>query len=256
MGHPLGVFGVGNLHLPAPAAALGVLPLQGKGIQMKTSLSGQRPNSPLSLREIPAGAGVKYRGGLPRAGLEDRQVPAVQQLIEGHPLRPGQVTGQLLAAVEAGEHHCGPSQVLPDPCELFHGLAVELFLPRPLRRRTAAAQIEGRFRLMLQEGAEAVQSGLGGCGKNCGALTGGVCMISLFAGRGAAEEESGPELETMVSEFLLWFEETYGSADCGDIIQGDKDNISSTCPQLICAACRKALELLQSYGFPVEKVLE
>jgi C_GCAxxG_C_C family probable redox protein len=98
--------------------------------------------------------------------------------------------------------------------------------------------------------------GLGGCGKNCGALTGGVCMISLFAGRGAAEGEAGPEFETMVSEFLLWFEETYGSADCGDIIQGDKDNISSTCPQLICATCRKALELLQSYGFPVEKVLE
>ena len=31
--------------------------------------------------------------------------------------------------------------------------------------------------------------GLGGCGKNCGALTGGVCMLSLFAGRGALEEE-------------------------------------------------------------------
>ena len=60
----------------------------------------------------------------------------------------------------------------------------------------------------------------------------------------------------MVSEFLLWFEETYGSADCGDIIQGDKDNISLHLPPLICAACRKALELLQSYGFPVEKVLE
>lgn len=93
--------------------------------------------------------------------------------------------------------------------------------------------------------------GLGGCGKNCGALTGGVAMISLFAGRGAPEEEAAPELAEMVSQFLAWFEETYGSADCGDIIRGDKENIPSTCPQLVCAACRKALDILRDYGFPV-----
>ena len=98
--------------------------------------------------------------------------------------------------------------------------------------------------------------GLGGCGKNCGALTGGVCMLSLFAGRGEPEEKADPELETMVSEFLTWFEETYGSADCGDIIRGDKANIPATCPQLICAACRKALEILGDYGFPVGELLD
>lgn len=98
--------------------------------------------------------------------------------------------------------------------------------------------------------------GLGGCGRNCGALTGGVCMISLFAGRGMAEEEADPELEGMISELLAWFEETYGSADCGDIIQGDKNNIPGTCPQLICAACRKALEILESRGFPVNELLD
>lgn len=91
--------------------------------------------------------------------------------------------------------------------------------------------------------------GLGGCGKNCGALTGGVCMLSLFAGRGAPEEEADPELETMVSEYLAWFEERFGSADCGDIIQGDKANIPLTCPDLIQACAQKALELLEDYGF-------
>lgn len=98
--------------------------------------------------------------------------------------------------------------------------------------------------------------GLGGCGRNCGALTGGVCMISLFAGRGMAEEEADPELEGMISELLAWFEESYGSADCGDIIQGDKNNIPGTCPQLICAACRKVLEILESRGFPVNELLD
>lgn len=119
--------------------------------------------------------------------------------------------------------------------------------------------------IMMQMGMEALEleepnlvkamtglaGGLGGCGKNCGALTGGVCMISLFAGRGTAEEEADPELEAMISEFLVWFEESFGSADCGDIIQGDRANIPGTCPRLICAACQKALEILESRGFPV-----
>lgn len=91
--------------------------------------------------------------------------------------------------------------------------------------------------------------GLGGCGRNCGALSGGVCTLSLFAGRGTAEEEADPDLAAMVSEYLAWFEESYGSPDCGDIIQGDRSNIPLTCPKLICACARKALEILGGYGF-------
>ncbi len=95
--------------------------------------------------------------------------------------------------------------------------------------------------------------GLGGCGRNCGALTGGVCMLGLFAGRGAPEEEENPELMQMVSEYLAWFEETFGSPDCGDIIRGDAANIPGTCPALICAAVEKATQLLKDYGYlPME----
>lgn len=124
--------------------------------------------------------------------------------------------------------------------------------------------------IMMQAGMEALEleepnlvkamtglaGGLGGCGKNCGALTGGVCMLSLFAGRGEPEEEADPELEEMVSEFLAWFEERFGSADCGDIIRSDKANIPGTCPQLILASCQKALEILRDHGFPVGELLD
>lgn len=98
--------------------------------------------------------------------------------------------------------------------------------------------------------------GLGGCGRNCGALTGGVSMLSLFAGRGTAEEEADPDLPAMISEYLAWFEETYGSPDCNDIIRGDRDNIPLTCPQLVCACARKALEILESCGFSVGTELD
>ena len=74
-------------------------------------------------------------------------------------------------------------------------------------------------------------------------------MLSLFAGRGDAAEASHPELEEMVSEFLSWFEESYGSPNCDDILMGDKGNIPQTCPDLILNAGQKAMEILEDHGF-------
>lgn len=91
--------------------------------------------------------------------------------------------------------------------------------------------------------------GLGGCGRNCGALTGGVCMFGLFAGRGAPEEPENPELMEMVSEYLAWFEETFGSPDCDTILGGDRSSIPAVCPGLIEAAAEKAEEILRGHGY-------
>lgn len=91
--------------------------------------------------------------------------------------------------------------------------------------------------------------GLAGCGRNCGALTGGAAMLGLFAGRGAPDEEENPELFQMVSEYLAWFEERFGTPDCDTILKGDKSNIPRTCPGLIEEACEKATEILRDYGY-------
>lgn len=90
--------------------------------------------------------------------------------------------------------------------------------------------------------------GLGGHGKNCGALTGGVAMFGLFAGRGTEEEAENPVLMEMSGQLVDWFEDTFGSANCGDILQGDVANIPQTCPDLICATAQKAFEILEDYG--------
>ncbi len=90
--------------------------------------------------------------------------------------------------------------------------------------------------------------GLGGCGRNCGALTGGVCMFGLFLGRGTPEEAENPALFELVSEYLAWFEETYGSPDCDTILEGDQANIPRVCPGLIESAVEKAAELLRERG--------
>lgn len=90
--------------------------------------------------------------------------------------------------------------------------------------------------------------GLGGRGKNCGALTGGVAMFGLFAGRGAEPEPEDPVLMEMSGQLVDWFEDTFGSVNCDDILQGDMANIPQTCPNLICAAAQKAFEILEDHG--------
>lgn len=90
--------------------------------------------------------------------------------------------------------------------------------------------------------------GLGGCGKNCGALTGGVAMFGLFTGRGMEPEPEDPLLMEMSAQLVNWFEDTFGSTDCDDILQGDRANIPKTCPNLICATAQRAFEILEDHG--------
>ena len=91
--------------------------------------------------------------------------------------------------------------------------------------------------------------GLMGCGKNCGALTGGCAMFGLFAGRGLPEEEENPDLHDMVEDYVEWFEDRFGSCNCDDILDGDKANIPMVCPELIQVCSEKATEILQDYGY-------
>ena len=91
--------------------------------------------------------------------------------------------------------------------------------------------------------------GLMGCGKNCGALTGGCAMFGLFAGRGLPEEEENPDLHDMVEDYVEWFEDRFGSCNCDDILEGDKANIPMVCPELIQVCSEKATEILQDYGY-------
>jgi hypothetical protein len=52
-----------------------------------------------------------------------------------------------------------------------------------------------------------------GCGEGsctCGSLTGGCCLLALFAGRGNDEEEPDENYRNMVKELVRWFWHKYG----------------------------------------------
>ena len=87
---------------------------------------------------------------------------------------------------------------------------------------------------MDQEGKEnpdlvRAMSGLGdGCGffkETCGIMTGAVCLLSWYAGKGSDSEEESEKLLPMLQEFGDWFQqevgEKYNGTRCQDIV-GDQ----------------------------------
>jgi len=97
--------------------------------------------------------------------------------------------------------------------------------------------------------------GLGFTGKLCGALSGGACLLALFAGRGSVEERGDPKLDLMISELVDWFEaqygERYGGIDCDHILEDNPLNRPQRCPQIVRETYAKVLELLSDQGYDV-----
>ena len=95
--------------------------------------------------------------------------------------------------------------------------------------------------------------GLGFSGDVCGALTGGACLVGLYAGRGTPEEEEDPKLNLMISELVEWFSgefgEMYGGIQCSVILDDDPKNRTARCPTLVAGVYEKVKSLLVENGF-------
>ncbi|EHL06513.1 oxidoreductase [Desulfitobacterium hafniense DP7] len=95
--------------------------------------------------------------------------------------------------------------------------------------------------------------GMGRSGATCGVLTGGACLIGLAAGKGTVSEQAHPRIHRMVQEFLEWFEETYGSLLCEDILHyklEEGTDYPVKCGSTISAAYDKVQELLAAHMEP------
>ena len=82
----------------------------------------------------------------------------------------------------------------------------------------------------------------------CGALTGGCCFISYFAGKGDKDELEDPALKEMLAGLAVWFREAYGGQVCADLLDGDINNMPARCPKIVQATYNKAMELLEANG--------
>ncbi len=96
--------------------------------------------------------------------------------------------------------------------------------------------------------------GVGNSGKNCGAFTGGACLLSLYVGRGKVDEEMESFGPYMMAQYVRWFEEEHPEGvDCMSIINNDSNNIPLTCPNLICSVYEKVEQILKNYDISLER---
>ncbi|HEX2966177.1 MAG TPA: C-GCAxxG-C-C family protein [Syntrophorhabdaceae bacterium] len=92
--------------------------------------------------------------------------------------------------------------------------------------------------------------GVYGTGEACGALTGGACLISMFAGKGTEEEISNDRYISMIRELSDWFhgmaDEDFGGVRCDDILRKFPDR--SMCAQIVADTYEKCMAILAENG--------
>ena len=96
-----------------------------------------------------------------------------------------------------------------------------------------------------------------GCGNNqgaCGALTGGVCVLGLYGGKGSNNETASGKLSLMVQELSDWFVERvggmHGGITCEAIVGDAGPEVSRrTCGTMVAETFEKAMEILMTNGF-------
>lgn len=113
--------------------------------------------------------------------------------------------------------------------------------------------LQGKDNPDLVRAVQGLAGGIGFTGGNCGALSGGACLLGLYAGKGAEDEHEDMRLMLMIGELNAWFAERfgrqYGGVNCLDILDGGLDNQFVRCPPIIEATLQKCKELLVEHGF-------
>jgi C_GCAxxG_C_C family probable redox protein len=112
--------------------------------------------------------------------------------------------------------------------------------------------LQGKENPDLIRAMQGLAGGLGYSGDICGALTAGVCLLGLYAGKGTPEQEDNPKLIFMIEDLLKWFKGEYaqdGSTRCESIVGDEAGKMTTLCPQIIASTFQKAKELLVENGF-------
>lgn len=112
---------------------------------------------------------------------------------------------------------------------------------------------QGKDNPDLVRAVHALAGGIGFTGETCGALTGGACLLGLYAGRGKPTQQDNPRLMFMVGDLVKWFQQeygqTYGGIRCGEILNDNSENMVTRCPSMVLETLQKVKVLLGENGF-------
>lgn len=119
-------------------------------------------------------------------------------------------------------------------------------------------ELLGRQNPDLVASMQGLAGGLGFTGELCGTLTGGVCLLSLYAGKGRAEQENDERLLFMVEDLVKWFKagygQDYGGIRCDDIVGTTAGQMAARCPVMIAGTFQKVKELLVENGYDLSGI--
>jgi hypothetical protein len=114
-------------------------------------------------------------------------------------------------------------------------------------------EMQGKSNPGLVRCMHGLVGGLGFTGEICGTLTGGACLLGLYAGKGLPEEQDDPRLLLMIEALVEWFKEgwgaKYGGITCNQILEDNPKNQLIRCPNLVAETYHKVKELLVENGF-------
>ena len=114
-------------------------------------------------------------------------------------------------------------------------------------------ELQGKSNPDLVRCMHGLAGGLGFTGETCGTLTGGACLLGLYAGKGAPAEQEDPRLLFMIEALVKWFKERfgaqYGGITCNQILEDNPKNQLTRCPHLVAETYQKVKELLVENGF-------
>ncbi len=123
----------------------------------------------------------------------------------------------------------------------------------------AALRAQGQENEELVRSMSALAQGIANTGKTCGALTGGLCLLSLYVGKGSDFEYAEPKEALMWEELIVWFEEEIGQGrgnDCDIILNIDDQNNQDlerinldrrVCGEIVSKVWEKCLEILANH---------
>jgi len=87
----------------------------------------------------------------------------------------------------------------------------------------------------------------------CGALSAGVCLLSLYAGKGTKDEQMDERFLPMAKELNEWFREARGegSVRCNDIVAANQGK--GACGTIVADTFVKVMEILAAHGLDSSK---
>lgn len=108
-------------------------------------------------------------------------------------------------------------------------------------------EAEGKENPDLVRSMQGLCGGLGRSGDICGALTGGICLLSLKAGQIRGEETTNPRLTGMIRDLIQWFDGQYGKRECSAILGKkleDEGTYPVKCGSIVTLTYAKVEEIL------------